>query len=78
MIPQNVKTQNGLLANAKTGETFSRCTATFTCTCPACGDEGPHAGVGETARASKPSAGSYVVSCRWCGESWEGPAVIVA
>lgn len=72
--PQNIKTES-FVCNAKTGEQATRYTATFACNCPACGDQGPHHGKGESARASRSEAGSYSIVCTWCGAAFAGPAV---
>lgn len=74
MTPKNVKTES-ITCNRATGAQAIRYTADFDCICPHCGDKGPHPGKGESARESKPEAGSYSIWCNWCGERFEGPAV---
>ena len=71
---QNIKTES-FVCNHATGETATRYAARFACNCPACGDAGPHHGKGESARASRPEAGSYSIVCGFCGESFAGPPV---
>ena len=71
---QNIATET-FTCDSRTGATATRYRASFACKCPACGDNGPHPGKGESARASQPNAGDYTIWCNWCGESFAGPPV---